>query len=149
MIAANLMGALLALSAASDDVASANELEVSHVQTSTSQVEDIAVLGETLWAATRGGVEAFDLGSGACTAHCTTMDGLDSNDVREVEITDGIVRVRTSTARCRLVSGRFSCEPRPWTGDGLAVAPRFEGSRVTARARSGHRSFVATATNGV
>ncbi len=118
--------------------------------TSTAQVEGLASDGTTLWAATAGGVEEYDLASGARRRLYTTDDGLDSNHVRSVEHSAAGVRVRTDTSECWLTAARsFRCTAAtPAGAPAPRTAPLYEGARETARLDSkGHR-IVATA-NGL
>ena len=53
------------------------------VFTSKNDVQDIALAGNTLWAATTGGVVAWNLGDNSYTSY-TTVDGLLSCNINQV-----------------------------------------------------------------
>ena len=77
--------------------------------TNTAQVENVIVAGSTLWAATAGGVERYELPAGTRTFLYTTEHGLDSNRVSVVWLDDARVRVRTERSVCVLQQDRFAC----------------------------------------
>lgn len=111
--------------------------------TSTAQVEGLAVSAGVLWAATAGGVEAYDLATGVRTRLFTTADGLQSNHVRSLKM-DGALHARTDEADCVLgqvfrCSGAPPLPPPP-----PAAVPLYEGARETARLRAGGRQIVGT-----
>ncbi len=118
--------------------------------TNTAQVESIAAAGGTLWAATTGGVEEYALPAGMRTSLYTTEHGLDSNAAHDLWVDDGVVRVRTERSVCVLRQGRFGCAPAIDVVTTVpAVAPRFHGTRETARLTIGRQSAVATAGAGL
>jgi ligand-binding sensor domain-containing protein len=121
--------------------------------TRTAHVEALAVGGGAVWAATRGGVEVYDLATLARRRLYTTADGLDSNHARGVTVRGGEVVVRTQRASCRLAGERFSCAPAPPQPFAVPGAPRpvlFQGARVTAtEALADGRRLLATAGHGL
>jgi len=113
--------------------------------TNTERVAGAVVDGGAIWAATAGGVEQYDLRSGARLRLLTTADGLDSNDVRQIWH-DGALRVRTGRSACTLTPAMlFACTPaQPLPAPGPAVARLFHGARETQRIHHGGREIVAT-----
>jgi hypothetical protein len=118
----------------------------SHVFTSTVRVEALAADGDTLWAATRGGVEAWDLGTLTRRRLYTTADGLAENAVQAITVDRGAVRARTAQATCTL-GATWSCLSSPPAG-AAGSAGEFHGHRITAELRVRGRHFIAT-TNGL
>lgn len=132
-------------------VASTPALAAPTLFTSTVHVEALAVSRDTLWAATRGGLEAWDVVTLTRRRLYTTLDGLDENHVRAVAVSDDMVEVRTSRAACALAGERLTCTT---VAAPLAPAPSpqqtsFQGARVTADIRHGNRRFVGTAGRGL
>lgn len=118
--------------------------------TSTAQVNGLAAQGSTLWAATAGGVEQYDLRAGRRARLYTTEAGLDSNSVQRIWIAGGAVHARTASSECTLASGSFACAPAsPLVAAAPAAAEIFHGARVTARLAAAGRSLVATAGQGL
>lgn len=118
--------------------------------TNTAHVESVTVAGSTLWAATGGGVERYELPAGTRTFLYTTEHGLDSNRVNVVWLDDGTVSVRTERSLCTLRKGRFACS----AAIGLpavvpAVAAQAHGARETTRLRFGGQTIVGTAGAGL
>ena len=122
------------------------------IYTNTEYVEGLAATGETLWAATRGGVEEYDLGSLTRRRILTTKAGLPTTAVLGIEIRDGALVALTKDQRCTLLGDRFACEaaamaalPTP-----TSTTPElWNGARVTARLVVGSRRFVGTADRGL
>ena len=112
--------------------------------TNTSYVEALAADGDTLWAATRGGIEAWDLPTLTRRRLYTTADGLAENAVASISVEAGTVRARTSRAACTL-NKAWRCTPAPPVGVGVAVAMgELQGHRITARLTIANRTFLAT-----
>ena len=120
------------------------------VLTNTDEVAGLAADATTLWAATAGGLEAYDLPTLARRRVYTTADGLAANALVAVTVAGGAVEARAATTVCALRGDRFACQPAPPVE---AVAPAtpalFQGARVTARLRVGERTFVGTAGRGL
>jgi ligand-binding sensor domain-containing protein len=113
--------------------------------TNTLHVNGIAVHADTLWAATAGGVEEYELPAGSRTRLFTTADGLDANHVLRVWH-DGVLRARTARSVCSLTAAEaFTCAPaEPFLPSAATVSPLFHGARVTGTTESGGKSIVAT-----
>ncbi|MGH1347959.1 MAG: hypothetical protein ACRBN8_40770 [Nannocystales bacterium] len=77
----------LALAAPLADVRS---FELATVHTSTAHVEDLGTDGKLVWAATRGGLEVYDVATGALQRRFDTRHGLDTAHVWSVELADGV-----------------------------------------------------------
>ncbi len=120
------------------------------VLANTEYVEDIAVDGDTLYAATRGGVEVYSLSKQKRLAHYTHLEGLGDLHVRAVEVTNGQLVARLAKSRCELRSNRFHClTAQPFAGPGMTVAGRQGGARITKKIQHGSFSIVATAGAGI
>ena len=120
------------------------------VYTSTADVEALAADGGTLWAATRGGLEAYDLASLARRRLYTTVDGLADNVVRGVAIEDGRVISRSESATFDRKADRFVCSPAAPLPTAVPVAARtYRGARVTAALAAGGVELVGTAGGGL
>jgi ligand-binding sensor domain-containing protein len=119
------------------------------VYTNTSRVQALVVLGGTLWAATAGGVEAWDLTTLARRRLYTTADGLTENAVTAIAVEDQTVRARTGGATCLLAGERWRCTPASPPPPPPPLARVFEGRRVTAEVQAGGHTFVATAGGGL
>lgn len=125
-------------------------LHATAILTHTRHVEDIAVDGGTAWVATRGGLEVYELLDGRRQRVYTTADGLAEIHVREVRALAGHVEVRTQAHRCTLARTRFTCVPATVLATPEpALAPRFQGARVTARAAILGGELIGTAGNGL
>jgi ligand-binding sensor domain-containing protein len=134
-----LLGAQLAAAALPADV-----------QTSTRDVEALAAADGTLWAATRGGLEEYDLATLARRRVYTTADGLTENAVRAVAVEGGRVVARTARAACERRGPRFACAPAPPLPPRAPAAARvFRGARVTAELEVGGVPLVGTAGAGL
>jgi ligand-binding sensor domain-containing protein len=120
------------------------------LRTNTAYVEDLASDGQLLWAATRGGLEAYDLATLERRALFTAEDGLSGTWARKVRIVDGEVEVENDRARCRRLGARIVCMP---LRDPIPVvpvaAPTAHGRRVTTTLEVGGRRFVGTAGDGL
>jgi ligand-binding sensor domain-containing protein len=116
------------------------------VLTNTLDVEALALDGDVLWVATRGGVERY-AGEGFRDRRVyTTLDGLAENHAWAIAAAGGAVEARTQAARCRLVRDRFECVPAAALATPEpALAATYQGARVTAR----EGGFVGTAGAGV
>jgi ligand-binding sensor domain-containing protein len=118
------------------------------VFTSTTYVEALAADGDTLWAATRGGIEAWDLPTLTRRHLYTTADGLTENAVNAVSVEKGVVHARTRNTTCTL-EGTWRCTPAPPVGVGVGVGVgEFRGHRITAQLEANGRLFVGT-TDGL
>ena len=109
--------------------------------TNTAQVESIAVAGATLWAATGGGVERYDLVTGQRVAIYAIGPAL------QIESSDpGVARARTRDAWCALDAAGARCTPAPALPPAPPVmTPLFHGARRTGQAGT----VVATAGKGI
>ncbi|MFW5876996.1 MAG: hypothetical protein ACOCXM_09680, partial [Myxococcota bacterium] len=121
------------------------------VLTNTEHVEDLALDGTTLWVATQGGLERYDVRSGERTRRHTTLDGLDHIHVRSVDVRGSAVHAHTLRASCVLdEEDGWRCTPG---GEPFAprIAPndRLEGHRVTSTVEDGPTRYVGTAGGGV
>jgi ligand-binding sensor domain-containing protein len=108
------------------------------IYSNTSYVEAIAAHGNQLWAATRGGLERYDMTRRTRDALYTTQDGLPSLMIEKVSFTDDFRPMAiTAEHRCLLhvATNRFGCERRTPTPS--VPSPegggRVEGSPITAR----------------
>lgn len=120
------------------------------VFTNTDDVAALAADATTLWAATGGGLEAYDLGTLVRRRVYTTADGLAANALVGVAVDAGAIVARTAKARCQLAGDRFVCAPATPTSANAPSAPAlFQGARVTARLSVGGRAFVGTAGRGL
>lgn len=110
------------------------DARASTVFTRTLYVEDLALDGDTVWVATRGGLEEYDLPSRRRRRLYTTLDGLSEIAVRRVAVDGATVHVRGDRSACTLVVNVLACEPgAPLEAEEPALAPRFHGLRVTRR----------------
>jgi ligand-binding sensor domain-containing protein len=116
------------------------------VFSNTTEVEALAGDGRTLWAATRGGLERYDVTAQVRTRVYTTRDGLPALFVKRVVIEqDGRLRATTARHDCVLheASDRFSCSQRAPTALPVASPTKtsstelLEGTPITARWRDG------------
>jgi ligand-binding sensor domain-containing protein len=120
------------------------------VHTSTLYVEDLAADADTVWAATRGGLEAYDRSTLARREVATTQQGLAASATRRVIVEGGTVVVETETAACaRGAGGRFTCHSIPPSPPAVPGSEELEGARVTARLRLDGRELVGTAGRGL
>jgi ligand-binding sensor domain-containing protein len=120
------------------------------VYTRTADVEGLAAADGTLWVATRGGLEAYDLATLSRRRLYTTADGLAANAVRAVAVEDGRVVARTDRATCERHAGRFTCAPAaPLAAPVPGAARTFQGARVTAELEAGGVKLVGTAGGGL
>jgi ligand-binding sensor domain-containing protein len=118
------------------------------VYTSTAWVEALAADGDTLWAATRGGIEAWDVTTLTRRHLFTTADGLVENAVQAITVDKGIVRARTARAICTLTA-TWTCASAAPAGGGVGVGVgEFRNHAITAELSIGPRHFIAT-TNGL
>jgi ligand-binding sensor domain-containing protein len=116
------------------------------IHSNTTQVQAMAGSRETLWVATRGGLEQYDLSRRERVALYSSRDGLPSLVIEDVALQpDGWPVVTTPAHRCalRVASRRFACAPHarsvaPAAGRdaarALARAPIRTTARATARA---------------
>jgi ligand-binding sensor domain-containing protein len=122
----------------------------SRVVTSTADVEGFVADGGTLWVATRGGLEEYDLATLARRRLYTTADGLAANVVRAVTADAGRVVARTARATCERRGERFTCAPAaPLAPPAPAPARTYRGARVTAAGEVGGVRLVGTAGGGL
>lgn len=120
------------------------------VFTSTLAIEALLAQGETLWVASRGGIEAYSLRTRQRTRLYTTADGLDRNFVRELAAPDGLLKARTEHSLCTLSGTHFTCAPAaPLPPSAPRPARLFHGSRVTAQLRVAETEFIGTASAGL
>ncbi|ACY14875.1 hypothetical protein [Haliangium ochraceum] len=123
---------------------------VSAVFTHTREVEDIAVDGNAVWVATRGGLERYALPGGRRERLYTNLDGLSEIHVREVHALAGQVTLRTQEHRCELRGDRFECVAAPpLPTPEPALSQRFQGARVSARADIFGGELIGTAGRGL
>lgn len=120
------------------------------VYTHTRNVEAIATEGDTLWAATTGGLEQIRISDPTQRRSFGVAEGLNDAHVVALQLEGEHVTADTPTHRCTRDGERFSCLPRsdPWQPE-LAAAPRFAGARVTQKLRRGDDLFIATAGAGL
>jgi len=121
----------------------------SAVYTNTSYVEALAADGDTLWAATRGGVERWDARTLSGRRLYTTADGLPENAVAGIAVEGKAIRARTARATCTLEGQRWGCMSAPPLRPAATGARAFQGQRVTAQVEAAGRTFVATAGAGL
>lgn len=144
-----MLAGLLTLALAAP-VADAPSFELDTIHTSTAHVEDLATDGEFLWAATRGGLEVYDVATGTLQRRYDTRNGLDTAHVWSVELIDGAPRVRTTASQCQLQGTAFDCEPAAGPpAMEPTVGPRRDGKRVTSIVTAGNQRFEATAGAGL
>jgi ligand-binding sensor domain-containing protein len=118
-------------------------------------VEALAGSGQSLWVATQGGLEEYDLAKRARVAHYTTLAGLPTLSIETVTLNaSGLPVVNTAKHRCTLhaATRRFACVD----SEELPAEPpsesneRIEGAPVTAHYRSvDGREWLGTAGLGV
>ena len=117
------------------------------IYVSTAEVQGIAAAGATLWAATGGGVERYDLASGRRVRLYEIGPALQiwSNDQNAQ-----IAHARTRERECVLDDAGARCVPAPPLPPPVpSVAPLFHGARETARVQAAGRTIVATAGQGI
>ncbi|MGZ6142817.1 MAG: hypothetical protein ACXWLM_05740, partial [Myxococcales bacterium] len=117
------------------------------IYVSTVDVHGIAAAGATLWAATGGGVERYDLATGRRVRLYETGPALRiwSNDQNAQ-----IAHVRTRDAECVIDGDDVRCTPAPALPAPVpSVAPLFRGARETGRLTAAGRTVVATAGKGI
>ncbi|MCA1825400.1 MAG: two-component regulator propeller domain-containing protein [Myxococcales bacterium] len=115
--------------------------------TDTAQVESIATAGATLWAATGGGVERYDLATGKRVRVHTIGPTLRiwSNDQN-----GQIAHARTRDSECILEGETAECIAAPALPPSIpSVTPLFHGARETARVVANGTTVVATAGKGI
>ena len=115
--------------------------------TSTADVRSICAAGATLWAATGGGVERYDLSAGRRTKlyEIGPAVGIWSNDQN-----GQIAHARTADSECLLDGDDVRCTPAPLLPAPIpSVAPLFRGVRETGRLVAAGRTVVATAGKGI
>jgi ligand-binding sensor domain-containing protein len=117
--------------------------------TNTEYVEALAASGHSLWAATRGGVEEYDLRSLKRMRLLTTNDGLPANHVRGVSVEGDHLVASTAEQRCLLEKQRFTCTPAVLAPQTATAPELWQGTRVTASLTVDGRRFVGTPDRGV
>jgi hypothetical protein len=110
-------------------------------------VRDLARGDDTVWAATSGGLVAFDLATMAERSY-GTEDGLDTLDVRRVTVAANVV-VDTAFSRCEKSAARFTCHVRASEPPQPRETDTFAGHPVTARLRTERGEFVGTRGAGL
>jgi hypothetical protein len=107
------------------------------IYSNTSHVEAMAAHGNTLWVATRGGLEEYDILERTRSRLYSTRDGLPNLFVVGVRIAkNGLPTITTAQHECAMhrTLRRFACSPRT-TSHNAAPTPigsQLEGSPVTA-----------------
>ena len=110
----------------------------------TAQVESIAVAGATLWAATGGGVEQYDLAGGR------RLRVYPIGPTHRIWSNDQGIHARTQDAECILENDSFRCAPAAPVPPAVpSVMPIFRGARETARLAVAGKTVVATAGKGI
>ena len=126
------------------------------IYSNTTQVESLAGRDHTLWVATRGGLEEYDLSKRTRVAKYTTLAGLPSLFIESVTLNAlRLPVVTTANKRCTLhgPTRRFACvshsnASRPRSSS--ENAERIEGAPITARFESSDgREWLGTAGLGV
>ena len=130
--------------------------------TNTTFVEDVAVGDDTIWVATRGGIEVYDRATLVRRRVLTTRQGLATNHVRHLELDGDALLARSERTVCQLAGAasgggdapggaQFACrDEAPLPLDEPAAAPVLEGARVTiTRALPGAGELVGTAGRGL
>jgi ligand-binding sensor domain-containing protein len=116
----------------------------------TEYVEDLAAAAGVLWAATRGGIEEYDLATLARRRLYNRNDGLPPAEIRRLESDRGVLVARTENLRCRKSEQGFACVAAPPLPAPRPAGPEWlKGSRVTKVLELGKRRFVGTAGKGV
>jgi hypothetical protein len=110
-------------------------------------VRELALGGDTVWAATSGGLVSFDLATMAERSY-GTEDGLDTMDVRHVTVAANVV-VDTAFSRCEKSEARFTCRPHASEPPQPRETDTFAGHPVTARLRTQRGEFVGTRGAGL
>jgi hypothetical protein len=110
-------------------------------------VRELARGGDTVWAATSGGLVSFDLPTMAERSYGTD-DGLDTLDVRRVTVA-AIVVVDTAFSRCERSEARFTCRAHASEPPQPRETDTFAGHPVTARLRTERGEFVGTRGAGL
>ncbi len=124
------------------------------VHANTSYVEDLHIIeresGAMLYAATRGGVEVYELGSKKRVAHYTTAHGLPTLHVRKLEQVGDALVAWTQHHRCELNDTGFECEKSAALPNAeFSLASRMQGARITEVLHHGKERLVATAGAGL
>lgn len=109
----------------------------SAIFSNTNHVEALAAHSNTLWVATRGGLEEYDMKRRVRSNLYSTRDGLPSLLIKNVTVTsDGLPVVTTAHHECQMQvpSRRFACTSRPTEklAPHLPSRDRIEGIAVTA-----------------
>ena len=146
------MAIAMVLTSASAEASASLSTQVVHAN--TSYVEDITILktdkSARIFAATRGGVEAYESGGTTRVAHYTTADGLPSLHIRKVFVEDERLVALTREHRCELVADRFECaKTEAMANTPFTVAGRMGGARITKKVRDGDQTLIATAGAGL
>lgn len=124
--------------------------ETGRILTNTEHVEGLVVHQESLWVATRGGVEKYSLATLSREEVFTTAHGLASNHVWQIAVKEAGLVARTRDEVCRFDGERFQCDSAERLAMPVpATARRFEGAREIERLALGEQELVATAGNGV
>jgi ligand-binding sensor domain-containing protein len=101
-----------------------------------------------VWIATGGGLDRYDQRTRELR-HFGAEDGLDSLDVRSVDIAHDEVVVRTAFSRCTSTNGgRFRCEASRAASAQPANLEVFQGHAVVGKERVGDDVYVATRGGG-
>lgn len=119
------------------------------VITNTEHAEDLLVVNQQLWVATRGGIEVYSLASDKRDTVFTTSDGLARNHVIDLALVNGKITARTLQHHCTLRNARFECETRDLYKASPRHHARHRGFRVTAEQTVGDATYLALAGDGV
>ena len=118
--------------------------------TDTRDVRDLLLDGDTLWAATSGGVERYDLRRRQRQRLYTTEDGLPALETRDLALVGGRIAVGLDGVRCLLVDDRFQCASEPSMDSGAASSgAAVEGTRTTKVLQHDGHTIAGTAGRGI
>lgn len=123
--------------------------QADQVITNTEHAEDLLVVDQQLWVATRGGIEVYPLGADERATIFTTEDGLARNHVVGLALVDGAITARTLEHQCTMKNARFECEASTLHTTTPKEHARHQGFRVTAKVVAAGITYLALAGDGV
>lgn len=104
------------------------------IYSNTTVVRAVAANSETLWAATTGGLEEYDLATRTRKYVYTTNEGLPSLNIAQVKLpAHDVVFVQTQAHDCAMIIGtrRFACSERGVVAAGVAASLPLMQARET------------------
>jgi hypothetical protein len=143
-----MLGVLLACGCLAAPAA-ARPVVVDVVHTSTFDARGAVATQDALWVATRGGLERYARPALTERRVLSTLEGLDTPDVRDVGVDREGLWARTPGALCRPQGDRFACAPAPAAPDvPIRVGPEHRGFRQTGVLSLPEGTVVTTAGGG-